>query len=291
MGKLKVSVRGGFSDRNNIKTVNTEMQVTSLDERTRIKIVNTFNLIFSDVFGDDSRKENMFWIGVMSEVYNQPVDYSPNVIYSRPEMIAIINTTIMEDDYDDVLSLIEYIVRVLNYQYKKTAEAVTSIINDTFIKEYVGYRFVKNMIVPITDPEENESISNALDISNQYVRMHMEKAINMISNRDHPDYENSVKESITAVEAMCNVLLGESDTLGKSLKKLMKSEYSVQSCFKEAMGNIYGYTNNAQGIRHAGELEENPVTFDEAKYVLVTCSAFINYLKAISSRQAGADHE
>ena len=48
---------------------------------------------------------------------------------------------------------------------------------------------------------------------------HLEKALILISNRESPDYANSIKESISAVEAICSEILGKSDTLGSALKK------------------------------------------------------------------------
>jgi len=41
---------------------------------------------------------------------------------------------------------------------------------------------------------------------------------------------------------------------------------------------MYGYTSDEDGIRHA-MLEEPDVGFEDAKFMLVACSAFINYLK------------
>jgi len=40
---------------------------------------------------------------------------------------------------------------------------------------------------------------------------------------------------------------------------------------------IYGYTSDEGGIRHA-MLEEKIIDFEDAKFMLVSCSAFINYL-------------
>jgi len=47
----------------------------------------------------------------------------------------------------------------------------------------------------------------------------------------------------------------------------------------KGFSSLYGYTSEADGIRHA-LLEEPHVGFDEAKYMLVSCSAFVNYLIA-----------
>ena len=46
---------------------------------------------------------------------------------------------------------------------------------------------------------------------------------------------------------------------------------------KGAFDKLYGYTSDADGIRHA-LLEEDKVTFEQAKFMLVVCSAFTNYV-------------
>jgi hypothetical protein len=41
--------------------------------------------------------------------------------------------------------------------------------------------------------------------------------------------------------------------------------------------SLYGYTSDEDGIRHA-ILDESTVGFDEAKFMLVSCSAFVYFL-------------
>jgi hypothetical protein len=41
---------------------------------------------------------------------------------------------------------------------------------------------------------------------------------------------------------------------------------------------MFGYTSDASGIRHAGSGEPVELDYAFAKYMLVTCSAFVNYL-------------
>jgi hypothetical protein len=40
---------------------------------------------------------------------------------------------------------------------------------------------------------------------------------------------------------------------------------------------LYGYTSDSSGIRHALQDEPN-LDFVDAKFMLVACSAFVNYL-------------
>ena len=41
---------------------------------------------------------------------------------------------------------------------------------------------------------------------------------------------------------------------------------------------LFGYTSDEGGIRHAEGLFVSEVSFEEAKFMLVSCSAFVNYL-------------
>lgn len=92
------------------------------------------------------------------------------------------------------------------------------------------------------------------------------------------DYRNSIKESISAVECICREITGES-TLDKSLKKIESKGVTFNSQMKKGLENLYYYTNDADtGIRHALMDDKNAPTADEAIFMLVSCSAFVNYL-------------
>lgn len=53
---------------------------------------------------------------------------------------------------------------------------------------------------------------------------------------------------------------------------------------ESAFSKLYGYTSDEGGIRHAEGLFVREVSFDEAKFMLVSCSAFVNYLIAEYSK-------
>jgi len=50
--------------------------------------------------------------------------------------------------------------------------------------------------------------------------------------------------------------------------------FEMDKNFKAGMIKLYSWTSSADGIRHGVTGEK----FEEAKYMLVSCSAFINYL-------------
>lgn len=112
------------------------------------------------------------------------------------------------------------------------------------------------------------------------MREHLTKAIELCSKRPIGDYRNSIKESISAVEYICRKKTGEND-LGKGLSKLEKKGVIIPNLLKKAFDTLYAYTNNEEtGIRHALMDEDGTYApgVDEAIFMLVSCSAFINYL-------------
>ncbi len=280
----KVALRGGFSDRMGLKTINTEIQTTSLDDRTRVSIINLLNEVYEYVYKSDryGQARTILFSNVLSNVYLQQVTYSTRYDAGRV-FDSFINRTIYEDDYDAVLTLLEYLVQEMNkYAHEQYRQIdICNAFNQLFEKEYVGYRFISNRIVPITGKEEVIEINEALSIMFDNVNKHLEKALIFLSNRDAPDYENSIKESISAVEAMCSNILGKHGTLGDALKKIEKEKViSIHPALKEAFLKLYGYAGDASsGIRHAAKLGGTDSTFQEARYMLVVCAAFINYLK------------
>lgn len=112
------------------------------------------------------------------------------------------------------------------------------------------------------------------------------QANKLLSDRDNPDYENSIKESISAVEAICEIITdakGKETTLGAILKKLDKNGIVIHKALLSAFSSLYGYTSDANGIRHAGDFDGPTASFEEAKFMLVACCAFINYLTDVSA--------
>ena len=152
--------------------------------------------------------------------------------------------------------------------------------NALFESEKSGYRFLNGELFPITNQEEISTFEKAGEIPYDAVNKHIKKAIALYSDINSPDYENSVKESISAVEALCRIITGETGsqaTLGKMLKHLEEKGVKIPQAMRSAYSSLYGYTSDEGGIRH-GSMEFKDVPDEDAKYMLVSCSAFVNYL-------------
>ena len=67
-------------------------------------------------------------------------------------------------------------------------------------------------------------------------------------------------------------------SLGDALTILEKNG-KLHKALKEGFSKIYGYTSDEGGIRHA-MLEEPNVDVNDAKFFLLSCTSFVNYLKS-----------
>ena len=287
----KVQVRGGFIDRRGIKALNTKMQLDELDKRTRIGIANLLREWYDD--GKFAQYRSNFCERLLKDIYSEFVDDQSRYIIecqNNKFIESYIYLPISANSYDEVLTIVEYIT---NYflqwqmlQYQKGVLYYDLIdykaeINELFQREYVGYRFIDGEITPISDDIEVTEIEKSLDIEFQGCKSHIKKALGFLSDRENPDYKNSIKESISAVESICQIIAQNSKaTLGEALKKLEEHGVKIHEAMKKSFSSLYGYTSDEGGIRHCEGMFESNVTFEEAKFMLVSCSAFVNYLIA-----------
>lgn len=201
----------------------------------------------------------------------------------------IVATVFLEDKGNPWYKKLDLIVFTINFLRKNdsiydrnfyVSKTFIDQLNSEFKRLNFAYRIINDEIVEITSEEEIKTIETALHNSNKNIQTHLDKALELYSQRPIGDYRNSIKESISAVEAYCRKRT-EEDTLGKALNKLQATGIIIPPILKTAFEKLYAYTNQADtGIRHA--LMDDTATYtpdvDEALFMLVSCSAFINYL-------------
>lgn len=189
--------------------------------------------------------------------------------------------------WNRVLDLVEFIckwisVNCVDYNYLDVIlKEFEANINYEFDRLDYGYRIINHCVTDITSDEEIAAVNEAIANSKDNVRNHLESAIKHYSARPNPDVRNSIKESISAVEAVCRELTGEA-TLGKALKHLEDNGVVIHKVLREGFTKFYVYTNDGDsGIRHALMDDEGAYvpSKDEAYYMLVACSTFVNYLR------------
>ena len=254
-----------------------------MDDETRTGLWNVLFICYWDMMEDiyiHSNKNMQILLNQMWRIYfKKPLDS----LNDRWEITykQIRNYFFNDALWNEVYDFIEFISKY--YPDDEMNEFFIKICNLTLEKEISAYRFVGGKITQITSEKEISEIEDALKIPLKPVNIHLENALELLSNKKNPNYRNSIKESISAVEAICNIITKEkSDTLGQALKKIEKM-IPLHGALKKAFSNLYGYTSDAEGIRHA-LMEEPDLHFEDAKFMLVSCSAFINYLVSKASK-------
>ena len=155
-------------------------------------------------------------------------------------------------------------------------------LNHEFDRLNYAYRIVDKEIVEISSDQEIAAIETAIVNSENNVRLHLQSALGLLAEKPVGDYRNSIKESISAVEAVCREMTGK-NTLGEALNELANKGVEIPKVLKLGFDKLYGYTCNPDtGIRHALMVDEGTYvpSSAEAIFMMVSCSAFINYLNA-----------
>jgi len=222
--------------------------------------------------------DKMVWVYFLNE---KECTYDQNQFNKGYITLYIIDNSHYE--WHQKLSLIEYLLKLLEKLEINRQQKMPSFIdsiNRSFERLNYGYRIINNLVTPITSKEEVSSIEETLYFAKENIKEHLNSALKHLADKENPDYRNSIKESISAVGALCREMTGEND-LGKALFVLEKKQGKLHPQLKAAFDNLYSYVNEKQsGIRHELMDESGAYipSYHEAKYMLVTCSAFMNYL-------------
>jgi len=272
-----------FSQRIGAAEAPALIQLEGISVALRNSIWNYIHSLFSD--------EESGWWGIAEKsarfFFKSPVDELPSYNHRKMEWIKErVYSMPWYEVYDFVEFVSEWYEKSRSYPKVRKAK-IQAVFNQIFENELSGYRFIQGELAPISNPAEVSEIEGALNTTAQHglagAHAHITSALQLLAKRPDPDYRNSVKESISAVEAIAKQLGSTaSQGLAGALNELAK-KVSLHGGFRAGLLSLYGYTSDEGGIRHA-MLEESNVGYDEAKYMVVACSAFVNYLAAKASQ-------
>ncbi len=274
-----------FSQKIGRTPVKTLLQIESIDEDLKNRI---WNILLDDFFkklpdysssGDSEMAQLCKYIWV--DFFANPIDtipsYDTGTVYTKG-FIKVFREWYYKAEWYEIYDLLELIARLDDVIYHFN---LSLSFNKVLEREVSGYRLVDNKILQITSENEIAEIEEALSISDNWssVNSHLSRALNLLADKKMPDYRNSIKESISAVEALCKIIINDdSATLGKALNEVEK-KVELHKALKTAFSSLYGFTSDAGGIRHSLLEKGIQIKFEDAKFILVSCSAFINFLR------------
>ncbi|MFC1537236.1 AbiJ-NTD4 domain-containing protein [Gemmatimonadota bacterium] len=257
------------------------IQNESIDEELKIGLWNCLHIYFwsnSNFFRYDGYRTEWAYeyFQQLFLFIKKPIDDIP---YVWKQIISTIKTYFFSCEWTEVYDLVEFIIN--NPPDNNEPTDLISCCNKILEQESSPWRFVGGKITRITTEEEIAEVERALSLPAPFapVREHIKTALEKLSDKKAPDYRNAIKESISAVESICKIVTSDNTTtLGKVLKEL-ETKINLHPALKNGFNKLYGYTSDADGIRH-GLMEQSDLSFEDAKFFLVACSAFCNYLIA-----------
>jgi AbiJ N-terminal domain 4 len=227
------------------------VQRESIDEELRNSLWSSLTVIYWNSYrapGNDYMNRNDYVQGSNLEhlvlrlwlhFFKQPID---TVDEYWEHCLDRLRKRYFKAPWYEVLDFVEFVAE----NGPEDAKKPFIEMSNTFLeRENSAYRFVNETITEITSQAEIDEVETAIQAATPYagVRTHLVSALALMSDRENPDYRNSIKESISAVESLAKQVSGESTaTLGAVLKSLERDQ-KLHPALKSAFSSLYGYTN------------------------------------------------
>jgi AbiJ N-terminal domain 4 len=270
-----------FSQRRGLKPLEKVIQLDSLDPESRNRL---WNVLYDSILADaryiyhhgrsqEASRAHSFACKVWSNFFKHSSDSAPDAFQCANPLRGHFENA----EWNEVYDLMEFSIANVS---SGLAKWISEEWNKVLEQENAGYRIIGGEVVEITAPHEIAQIQEALSSGVAAVQEHIRAALECLSDRENPNYRNAIKESISAVESVCKLVTGEK-TLGAALK-VIREKIQLHPALEKGFNALYGYTSDEGGIRHA-LLAESTVDSADARFMLVACSAFANFLIAKAS--------
>lgn len=272
-----------FSQRKGLKPLEKVLQRDSLDEETRNRLWTVLKRFFWDKWSEHFQYDraaaqiesllNSLWFRFFKEPSDTQPPMYPGRYYRGKGYYDVLRAFFFEAPWNEALDLMEFILAELPPEM--TTEFCV-LANRVLTEENSALRIVNLQFLEITNESEIKEVDEAAQSGLDGVSKHISAATQFLSDRKNPDYRNSIKESISAVESLFKTMTKlRSATLADGLKTMKKS-IVIHPALLAGFEKIYAYTSDQDGVRHA--IFDSPnSSFSDAKFMLVSCSAFINY--------------
>lgn len=263
-----------FSTRNGFTQIRQALKPSAITTELRNSLWNIA------VHWSNGRDLEAICLAFWQDFFKLPIDEIPsNRGYDhrdyRPAW-EVIRKQFFSGKWYEVYDLIEFLLSLEPHN-----RSLENAFNGALKDELSAYKLLGNQFVQITDESEIASLEEGLALLGKFssVSKHIQTSIDLLSNRTNPDYRNSIKEAISAVESMAKIITGKSSASLDEALTALDRKHNLHAALKKGYLALYGYTSNANGIRH-GLLEEANLTQADAKYFLISCTSFVNYLKS-----------
>lgn len=274
-----------FSQRKGFSPIIKEIQIDDINPDLKNSLWNVFYKRIFCIYDQERKSEiltfqrkNLYIDNFTDFLWNNYFHWPLNLMpTNRSDQLNAIYKKFKSMAWFEIYDFTEFF---LNYWQD---DEISDEINNILSVNLSGYRYIEGIIAQINNEEEIQVLEEALTLDlYPAVSLHLKRALELMSDRQKPDYRNSIKESISAIESLLQEITGDHKaTLGKALDKIetQGKKIKIHPALRSAYSSLYGYTSDEGGIRHA-MMDEPTLYAEDAKFFLFLCSSFINYIKA-----------
>lgn len=264
-----------FSERHGYKQPKP-IQHESMDDDLRNSLWNVFYECSPDNLSPHGHFLNSIFASIWEEFLKLPIDKYYNHYLNENKIF--VKDIFLKSEWHEVFNLMEYVIS--EFSSSRRQHFFVQKCNQVLKKENSAYQIIDGLVTEITSEQEIESIEIAMATPYHGASNHIKRALRLLSDRENPDYKNSIKESICAVESITKQIT-DNDSFASGVNELANHDIKLHPAHQTALKNLYGFTSDADGIRHASVKDKSlDINQNTARFMLITCSAFVNYIVA-----------
>jgi len=263
-----------FSERYGYKKVDNSLVWEEVPLQVRNRIWNAI----ANLFGMFKKDANDFLIKVFDKFLGEDISGLLKIpIYTmafQDNLFKSLKQKTFNFKWNKFFDFLEFTMEEFPNRHK--IRKIEKKINRVLEEEKSAYRIIDGIVTPLIDREQIKEIEKALNPPDRFapVREHIKNALKHLSDKKEPNYEDSIRESIHAVESLAKIITGKDKSLSGLIQSLKDIPFDLREGFKEL------YNWSSKNLRHGKSGKELPTGFEEAVYMMVSCSAFVNYVIA-----------
>lgn len=267
--------RPTFSQEQGITRLPTQAQLGTIIKATSAALWQ----IVHDTISAASMSPNFrrTWIGEVLcdwwvKIAHGMIDEAPQLPLAWKRMIR----GVFDRGFPATYDLVQFLL-----QHEAFDSQLKGFIAEALENTQAAYRVVEDRVVPFASIEEFEQLKVAVQNSNASgasgAKAHLLTASAELTKGN---WGSAVHESISSVESAARFATkSHQKGLSDLLKELGKSGAIGHPALLSAIGKLYAYTSDAQGVRHSLVLEgKADVTEREAFLLLGLCAAIVSYI-------------
>jgi len=170
----------------------------------------------------------------------------------------------------------------------KVQEHIANELQELFLEENLAFEFSNGQVLRKGRRNTTDQITRAdfvlSDARLTACRKHFNKALAFFRNPATPDYENSVKEAVCAVEAAARALFPDGgSTLGDIVKSITgNGTGQIPKSIAATFHGVYGFRSGGDGVGHGGTTG-GAATKELAEFGLAVAASQIVFLVDLSA--------